>query len=249
MSPAGCTIPPPFRSPSPDAASTMAKGVKSTRRLLVIYYLLALHLVAGSFIAEKFFDSYTVVRVANDQPASEPLHPDAGDGAAVPGIAPTPPAAAAPGDTVFLAEAIPRLIIPVAGVGPEQLANSFSEARGEGRPHEAIDIPAPAGTAVLAAADGKILRFFDSVPGGITIYQLSADGRYLFYYAHLQSRADDISVGDEVKQGRTIGYVGDTGNAGTGNYHLHFAISIITEPGKTWGGHYIDPYPLLKQGR
>jgi murein DD-endopeptidase MepM/ murein hydrolase activator NlpD len=140
------------------------------------------------------------------------------------------------------------LIIPVAGVAKEALRDSFADARGEDRDHEAIDIAAPAGTPVLAAADGKIVKFFESEAGGTTIYQLTTDQRYVFYYAHLQSRAVDLNVDDEVKQGRTIGFVGDTGNAGAGNYHLHFSIMAVADPKRYWEGVYINPYPLLLRG-
>jgi murein DD-endopeptidase MepM/ murein hydrolase activator NlpD len=143
---------------------------------------------------------------------------------------------------------ISGLIIPVVGVKPEQLLDTFSESRSEGRYHDAIDIAAPAGTPVIAATDGEIVKFFDSQRGGITIYQLTDDKKFLLYYAHLQRRADEISVGMRVRKGATIGYVGDTGNAGAGNYHLHFAISIVTDPKRFSGGTQINAYPLLKSG-
>jgi murein DD-endopeptidase MepM/ murein hydrolase activator NlpD len=44
-----------------------------------------------------------------------------------------------------------------------------------------------------------------------------------------------------------IAYVGDTGNAGSGNYHLHFAIWAVTDPKRIWEGENIDPYPLLRK--
>jgi murein DD-endopeptidase MepM/ murein hydrolase activator NlpD len=71
----------------------------------------------------------------------------------------------------------------------------------------------------------------------------------MYYYAHLQRRADDIHEGDLVKQGRTIGYVGDTGNAGPGNYHLHFSIARVADPKRYWEGTYVDPYPYLMSGQ
>jgi murein DD-endopeptidase MepM/ murein hydrolase activator NlpD len=107
-----------------------------------------------------------------------------------------------------------QLIIPVAGVRPDQLIDTFDQSRSEGRVHDAIDIMAPAGTPVLAATDGKILKLFQSERGGTTIYQLS--------------------------------YVGDTGNAGAGNYHLHFSISAVSDPKRYWEGTNINPYPLLR---
>ena len=141
-----------------------------------------------------------------------------------------------------------HLAIPVAGVRSEELIDTFSSARSEARTHDAIDIPAPVGTPVVAATDGEIIKFFDSERGGITIYQTTPDRRFVLYYAHLQRRADEISLGTSVRKGTTIGYVGDTGNAGAGNYHLHFSIARITDPKRPWEGEYINPYPVLRYG-
>jgi len=138
-----------------------------------------------------------------------------------------------------------QLLIPVVGVRRDQLRDTFSEARSEGRVHDAIDIPAPLGTPVVAAADGTIIKLFHSDRGGTTIYQLSADSRFIFYYAHLDRYAEGLAEGHFVRQGETIAYVGDTGNAGVGNYHLHFSIALVADPKKYWQGVNIDPYPLL----
>jgi murein DD-endopeptidase MepM/ murein hydrolase activator NlpD len=140
-----------------------------------------------------------------------------------------------------------KLIIPVVGVKPDQLIDTFSDARSEGRVHDAIDIPAPAGTPVLAAADGEIIKLFQSERGGTTIYQLSVDRKLVFYYAHLQRYADDLAVGKFAKQGEAIAYVGDTGNAGAGSFHLHFSISVVADPKRYWEGTNINPYPLLRK--
>ncbi|MBC8032090.1 MAG: M23 family metallopeptidase [Pyrinomonadaceae bacterium] len=139
-----------------------------------------------------------------------------------------------------------KLIIPVVGVKPEQLLDTFTASRSEGRVHDAIDIPAPAGTPVLAATDGEIIRLFQSERGGTTVYQLSPDKKLVFYYAHLQRYADGLAVGKVARQGEVIAYVGDTGNAGAGNYHLHFSIAILADPKRYWEGKNINPYPLLR---
>lgn len=138
-----------------------------------------------------------------------------------------------------------KLIIPVAGVKPDQLVDTYNDARSEGRVHDAIDITAPAGTPVLATADGKILKLFQSDRGGTTIYQLSQDEKMIFYYAHLSRYAGNLAEGSVVRQGQTIAYVGDTGNAGPGNYHLHFSIALTSDPKRYWEGSNINPYPLL----
>lgn len=140
-----------------------------------------------------------------------------------------------------------NLIIPVAGVGPEKLRDTFTDARSEGRVHDAIDIMAPAGTPVLAASDGEIVRLFQSDRGGTTIYQLSADKKLVFYYAHLQRYTEGLAVGKFARQGEVIAYVGDTGNAGAGNYHLHFSIAVLTDPKRYWEGTNINPYSLLRK--
>jgi murein DD-endopeptidase MepM/ murein hydrolase activator NlpD len=138
-----------------------------------------------------------------------------------------------------------NLIIPVAGVRPDQLIDTFDDARSEGRVHDALDIMAAAETPVIAAANGKILKLFHSDKGGTTIYQLSANQELVFYYAHLSRYADGLAEGNVVKQGEVIAYVGDTGNAGPGNYHLHFSIAAVTDPKRYWEGTNINPYPLL----
>ena len=139
-----------------------------------------------------------------------------------------------------------ELIIPVAGVRPDQLLDTFDDARSEGRIHDAIDIIAPAGTPVLAATSGKIVKLFQSERGGTTIYQLSADEKTIYYYAHLQGYANGLAEGNVVRQGDVIAYVGDTGNAGVGNYHLHFSIAAVSDPKRYWEGTAINPYPLLR---
>ena len=140
-----------------------------------------------------------------------------------------------------------KLIIPVTGVRPEQLQDTFTDARSEGRAHDAIDIMAPAGTPVVAASDGEIVRLFQSDRGGTTIYQLSPDKKLVFYYAHLQRYADGLVAGKFARQGEVIGYVGDTGNASAGNYHLHFSIAVVADPKRYWEGTNINPYPLLRK--
>lgn len=142
-----------------------------------------------------------------------------------------------------------NLIIPVAGLRPEQLLDTFTDARSEGRTHDAIDIPAPAGTPVLAATDGEVVKLFQSERGGTTIYQLTTDRKLVLYYAHLQRYADGLAEGSFVRQGDVIAFVGDSGNAGAGNYHLHFSMAILTDPNRYWEGTNINPFPLLRNDK
>jgi murein DD-endopeptidase MepM/ murein hydrolase activator NlpD len=142
-----------------------------------------------------------------------------------------------------------RLLIPVEGVAPEQLQDTFKDSRSEGRVHDAIDIIAPRGTPVLAATDGRVVKLFNSVKGGVTLYQLAAtDEHYVLYYAHLERYADGLAEGHVARRGETLAYVGDTGNATPGNTHLHFQIYRVADPKHFWTGENINPYPLLRGG-
>ncbi|WP_447762755.1 M23 family metallopeptidase [Sphingopyxis panaciterrae] len=137
------------------------------------------------------------------------------------------------------------ITIPVEGIRASELINSWDQSRAEGRLHRAIDIPAPLGTAVLAAMDGKIEKLFASDRGGLTIYQRSADGTLMLYYAHLQGYRRGLAEGQAVRRGQVIAIVGASGNADPAVPHLHFQI-LRTTPGADWNaGEPINPYPLL----
>ena len=138
------------------------------------------------------------------------------------------------------------LMIPVVGVTPDRLVDTWLQSRDDGaRVHQAIDIPAPLGTPVVAAMAGRIAKLFQSKAGGTTAYVLSADGRWLTYYAHLSGYVAGLAEGQAIAIGQQIGFVGDSGNAGAGNTHLHFALHRIA-PGENWyEGTPINPYPYL----
>jgi murein DD-endopeptidase MepM/ murein hydrolase activator NlpD len=156
---------------------------------------------------------------------------------------------ATPGDASSTLASM-RLLIPVQGVTPAQLQDTFKDSRSEGRVHDAIDIVAPRGTPVLAATDGRVVKLFQSAKGGITFYQLaSADEHYVLYYAHLERYADGLAEGHFARRGETVGYVGDTGNATPGNTHLHFQIYRVEDPKRFWTGENLNPYPLLRDAR
>ncbi|RYD66842.1 MAG: M23 family metallopeptidase [Sphingomonadales bacterium] len=143
------------------------------------------------------------------------------------------------------------LMVPVQGVKAETLRSNWGEARGGGeRAHQGLDIIAPANTPVIAAADGRVEKlFYSNGGGGITLYQRSADGGWIYYYAHLAGYAPGIVEGRVLRAGEVLGYVGDTGNSGAGNFHLHFGVNRMA-PGERWHqGTPVDPYLLLAGSR
>jgi murein DD-endopeptidase MepM/ murein hydrolase activator NlpD len=137
------------------------------------------------------------------------------------------------------------LALPVVGIRPTDLVDTYDQARGAGRRHDAIDIMAPEGAPVIAAADGTIEKLFRSVRGGTTIYERSVDGKWEYYYAHLSAYAPGLHEGQQVKRGQVIGRVGHTGDASAAGPHLHFAINTMAAGERWWNGTPINPYPLL----
>ncbi|KQY50583.1 M23 family metallopeptidase [Lysobacter sp. Root494] len=171
--------------------------------------------------------------------AARARSPDVASPIAPPPVSPTPLPAAT------TATPLPRLAMPLAGLTPAQLHDTFGETRGGERQHEALDILAPAGTPVLAVADGHIEKLFTSVRGGLTIYQFEPGGRYAYYYAHLRGYAPKLAEGQAVRRGQVIGYVGSTGNADPAAPHLHFAVFELGPERQWWKGTAINPYQML----
>lgn len=119
---------------------------------------------------------------------------------------------------------------------------SFGQPRSGGRTHEGIDIMASLGQEVYAVDNGVLWRQvvngeLNSTLSGNSWYVRIADGTY-YFYGHLSAFAPGLKLGDTVTRGQVIGFVGDTGNPGPGNYHLHFGVFPK-------GGPAVDPFPLL----
>jgi len=184
--------------------------------------------------------------------AAAPVAPPSTHAVAPPPAAPAavapPQPTVGPQPTDAPVEVPGRLLVPVQGVRPEQLADTYNAARSQGRRHDAIDIMAKRGTPVLATASGTVLKLFQSVRGGTALYELAPDQRTIYYYAHLDRYAPGMVEGRALRQGDLVGYVGNTGNAGPGNYHLHFEISTTADPKRYWAGTPQNPYPLLRAG-
>lgn len=88
------------------------------------------------------------------------------------------------------------------------------------RPHHGVDYAAPAGTPVHTVGDGTVVKKGYQKRGGGNYIKIKHNGTYSTTYMHLKGYAKGIKVGDHVRQGDLIGYVGKTGLA-TGN-HLDF---------------------------
>jgi len=139
-------------------------------------------------------------------------------------------------------------MVPVEGIDPSELTDTYHAARSGGRIHMATDIMAMRGTPVLAAASGRVIRLGNSGAGGIGLYIADASGRYVEYYAHLMGYAPNVKEGLRVEQGDVIGFVGSTGNASPDAPHLHF--QVMRGDANYWNGTPIDVRSfIVKPGR
>ncbi len=138
-------------------------------------------------------------------------------------------------------------IVPVAGVALKDLRDSFTEARGGGtRTHEAIDIMAARNTPVLSALSGVLLKFHNSVAGGLTIYASDPSNRYVLMYGHLDSYRPGLKEGDALQRGQIIGFVGSTGDASPNAPHLHLAITRNDNVKEWWKGTPLNPFLVYR---
>jgi len=129
-----------------------------------------------------------------------------------------------------------RLAMPLEDVSKKAIADTWQAPRGIGRRHEGQDIFAPRGTPILSATNGFIYKIGENNLGGQTVSVIGSGGR-VYYYAHLDSYAKGIEVGDRVTTRTVLGYVGTTGNAQGTPPHLHFGVYTTTGA--------INPLPLL----
>lgn len=143
---------------------------------------------------------------------------------------------------IFYRWHVHALTMPVTGVRPGDVRDSWHEGREGGghHQHEGVDLLAPRGTAVVAAAAGRIWSVGRNSLGGNSI-SVVGDGWRLYYYAHLDTFAPNLRAGDTVSAGDVLGGVGNSGDAEGGPTHLHFGITELS----LFGERPVDPAPLL----
>ncbi len=152
-----------------------------------------------------------------------------------------------PADALIPAQRLRLTDSPIFPMQPTprcDILDNFGDPRSGGRTHEGVDILATLGQDVYAATDGTLtLQVFDGSSGAGAslsgnLWALTAPNGSYSVYAHLSAFAAGLTTGSQVTKGQIIGAVGDTGNAGPGNYHLHFE----WHPG---GGRAVNPLALM----
>ena len=150
-------------------------------------------------------------------------------------LPPPPPPAVQSGPIMFPMNPSPKCSLD---------KSSFGQDRPDGRKHQGIDLMASLGQEIYAVDAGTLTKkTIDgnsdaTLSGNAWRLQLLDGTKTYYFYAHLSKFADGLNQGDKVTKGQVIGYVGDTGDPGPGNYHLHFEV----HPN---GLAAVNPYPLL----
>ncbi len=139
------------------------------------------------------------------------------------------------------------LMVPVVGVRADDVPDTFRAPRSENRQHNATDIMAPRGTAVVSADGGRIIKLARSTLGGITIYAADPYDRFIYYYAHLDRYHEGVAEGMKLAKGQVIAYVGTTGNAPDHIPHLHFQLMRAKDVRRWWEGEPLDVRPYLTE--
>lgn len=127
------------------------------------------------------------------------------------------------------------LLIPVYDVELKEIADTWGEARSQGRSHEGTDIFASKGTPVYSATNGYVIKVGNNNLGGTIVFTMGPGG-VRYYYAHLDSIASGIHMGSPVTTDTVLGFVGDSGNALGTPPHLHFGV---------YDNAPQNPYPML----
>jgi murein DD-endopeptidase MepM/ murein hydrolase activator NlpD len=102
--------------------------------------------------------------------------------------------------------------------------SEFRRARGM-QAHSGVDWARPEGTPIPALASGTIvLQQFSQVLGNVSVLRVMGNDKKLYYIGYCHLKAEGLDVGQKVKEGDTIGFVGNTGSASSGA-HLHLTVS------------------------
>lgn len=138
-----------------------------------------------------------------------------------------------------------KMMVPVHGVRPSQLQDTYNAKRSGGRTHNALDVMVRRGTPVVSADDGVVRRISTNPLGGRTVYVVDHAQRFVHYYAHLDEYARGLREGQRIRRGDLIGTVGTTGNAPRNAPHLHYQLLRYADARMWWTGEPVNPLPYL----
>jgi murein DD-endopeptidase MepM/ murein hydrolase activator NlpD len=93
------------------------------------------------------------------------------------------------------------------------------------QPHSGLDFAMPEGTPIPALANGTIvLQQFSKVLGNVSVLRIMGKDGQIYFIGYCHLKAEGLEVGQKVREGDTIAFVGNTGSASSGA-HLHMTVS------------------------
>ena len=131
----------------------------------------------------------------------------------------------------------------------------FGDTYGAGRPdvsyHHGDDILGHLGQPLVACVTGTVFSVGWNKVGGNRLWLLDDQGNQ-FYYAHLSAFSTAAADGARVRKGEVIGFMGNTGDAEGGPYHLHFEIHPVKYLFMGYDGavdptKYLESWPRLQE--
>jgi murein DD-endopeptidase MepM/ murein hydrolase activator NlpD len=131
--------------------------------------------------------------------------------------------------------------------GPSSFTDTFGAPRAGVGWHHGEDLFAPLGAPLLAVADGTVFSVGWNDRGGYRLWLRDRQGNQ-FYYAHLSAFSPLAIDGNEVRAGAVVGFLGNTGDAQSTPYHLHFEIHPVGLLPMGYDG-VVNPFPYLSAWR
>ncbi len=126
--------------------------------------------------------------------------------------------------------------------------SEFRKARGM-QPHSGTDWAMPEGTPIPAIANGTIvLQQFSKILGNVSVQRVADKEGKLWFVGYCHLKDQGLDVGTKVREGQTVGLVGNTGSASTGA-HLHMTVSAELKGVFGATNVKIDPIQFIKDNK
>ncbi len=178
---------------------------------------------------------------------TQPVPPGSRRGLGIPADMPRP-GTTGPSPLVQIAPKVTKRLTAAGYVfpvyGPSGFSDTFGAARATTGWHHGADIFAALGAPVLAVADGTVFSVGWNRVGGNRLWLRDRYGNE-FYYAHLAAFSPLAVDGGRVQAGDVVGFMGNTGDAETTPYHLHFEIHPSSLLFLGYDG-VVNAYPYLR---
>lgn len=117
------------------------------------------------------------------------------------------------------------------------------------QPHSGADWARPEGTPIPSISNGTVvLQQWSNVLGNVSVIRTMGADKVLYYIGYCHLKAEGLKVGTKVKEGDTVGLIGNTGSASSGP-HLHLTVSKELKGVFGPTSVKIDPIQFIKDNK